>query len=384
MIEDTYFPLFPKEEYEFRYKRAREVMVEKGLDAILVTEFTNYMYLGGQREFRQLTPKARPLILILPLDKEPILIAQVPLEQAMRKGSWIKNIKTWSGMPFSVEPVKVALEELLLTKGRIGMEFGIEQRIGISYNDLMALEKMLPNANFVDASEVLIRLRMIKSQAEIDLIRRACRITGKAFEKLFSTVKLGMTEREILKMMFIYMLEEGADMPGFATVHIWPGAITTTAATDRSLKEGDYLWVDAGAVVNHYKCDFSRNATVGRPSTKHLKTHEVIREITRKCVEMIKAGIKGSEITKFCNLELQKNSIPPKPMGRIGHGIGLDITEPPSIAINDNTILESGMTITIEPGVLTDYGYFVLEENLAVTKNGFERLSGFEPELYVL
>lgn len=371
-------PWFPKEEYDLRHARARELMAEENLDALLATDVINYTYLGGHR-IPGLTPwRARPFVLILPMKRNPVLIGQLSVKQNMMKTSWIKNIKTWIGMPFTIETVKESLEELDLTDGRIGCELGLEDRLGISYNDFMSLKKSLPKADFVDGSEVFWRLRVIKSKAEIECIRETCKVTSKAYEKTFNTVEKGMTVEDVKYLMVKFIKEDGLELH-FAMPRIYP------AATGSYLKRGDVLWIDSGAVCKGYRCDFSRMVAVGVASDKGKKMYSVIREITWKLINMVRPGVKVSDIAKVCSIEHKKFGLGNwklEALGRIGHGLGLGSghpykfgTELPSINCFDKTVLEPGMIITLEPGELTDYGYFTLEENLVVTSNGYELLS---------
>lgn len=234
-------PWFPKEEYDLRHTRARELMAEKNLDALLATDVINYTYLGGHR-IPGLTPcRTRPFVLIFPMKCDPMLIGQLSYNEVMIRTSWIQNIKPWMSMPFTVEVVKESLEELDLADGKIGCELGLEDRLGISFNNFMSLKKSLPKADFIDGSEVFWRLRVIKSEAEIECIREACRVTGKAYEKTFNTVEKGMTQEDVRYLMFKYIEEDGLE-PHFIMPRIYP------TATGSCLKREDVLWVDSGAV----------------------------------------------------------------------------------------------------------------------------------------
>ena len=261
--EKRFSKYFPEEEYNGRYKRARELMTKERLDALLITDDANYAYFGGHRRFQLYSAhrKTRPVVLILPLDGEPILIGPSAFHQAMSKGSWIKKIVTWSDLPFSVKPIVEMLDELDLSHGRVGAELGLEQLLGISYNDFAELKADIPNVQFVDASGILRKLRMTKSPMEIDVLREACKMTSESFERLFDSIEVGMTEIQITRIMFKCMMESGADFPNFAIVRISPaGSVLAGWPTDRKLRKNDYLWIDAGVVYKNYRTDFSRNA----------------------------------------------------------------------------------------------------------------------------
>jgi len=359
------------------------MMAEKGLSALLATDVINYTHLGGHRLEGLVPWRTRPFQLILPRDAEPMLIGQLMSKERIMATSWIKKVKTWGGLPFKIEVVVEALKEMGLTKGKIGCELGIEERLGISYNDFMQLKNSLPSVEFVDASYIFWKLRAVKTDAEIDCLRRACIATGKAFEELFSRVRGGTTLEEIRKTMLEYMMD-GEIKPHFATVRIYP------LASGSYLKHGDILWIDAGAACKGYRCDFSRMVAIGYATDKAKRMYKLDREITWNTMNLIKAGVKASDIAKACAAEMKRvgfSETKAVAVGRLGHGLGLGFGDPhdfftelPSIGYSDDTVLEPNMVITIEPGETTDYGYFTLEENMVVTKDGYRVISPVSEE----
>jgi Xaa-Pro aminopeptidase len=377
-------PYFPKEEYDLRHKKARELMAEKGLDALLATNVINYTYLGGHRVLGLAPWTTRPFILILPKNLDPMLIGQHGAKESMEKTSNIKKIKFWSSLPFTIEIVKEALEELNLADGRIGCELGLEERLGISYNDFISLQRDLPKAEFVDASELFLNLRVIKSQAEIKCIRRACEVTSKAYEKTFNSLETGMNPDDVQRLFFKYILEERLS-PHFMLCRFWHKQSRTFY-----LKKEGIVWVDGGAVCKGYRCDFSRMIAIGSAPENVKYMYTKIRDITWKLISMVNPGVKVSDIAKACIEEHRKAGLSNWKMesiGRIGHGLGLGYGDPfnfstelPSINCSDNMILKPGMVITLEPGQPTSYGYFTLEEDLVVTENGYELLSEVSDE----
>jgi len=373
-------PWFSKEEYNIRYEKARKLMDEKSLDALFATEVINYTYLGGHviPGLNSTTWKSRPYTLILPKKGEPIITGQSGSKNQMLATSWIKNIKSWKSMPMPIDPLLEAFRELDLTDGRIGCEFSSEERLGIAYNDLVSLMKSFPQAEFVDGSDVFWRLRVIKSDAEIACLKKACDVTSIAYEKTFSTIERGMSREAVKKIMLDYMSDEGLE-PGFSTPNFFP------AETSFCMKNGDTIFIDAGAVCKGYHNDFSRVVAVGAASDKVKKLYKTMREITWKLMAMVKAGVKTADIAKACIEEHKKAGLSQNKMdntGRVGHGIGLGNSHPyffstelPSINATDPTVLEPNMVITLEPGERTSYGYFTLEENFVVKEDGYEILS---------
>jgi Xaa-Pro aminopeptidase len=162
--------------------------------------------------------------------------------------------------------------------------------------------------------------------------------------------------------------------------------LVTKPPESRPLRKGDFVWLDAGCTVSGYWSDFSRAGVVGEPSPEQERTQETIHKITTDAVRMVRPGIPASAIAKFCYRRLSELDFPITSSiaalaTRVGHGVGLNMTEPPHISEQDHTALEPGMVITLEPGVATTYGTFHVEENVLVTDDGFEILSNCPREL---
>ncbi len=154
-------------------------------------------------------------------------------------------------------------------------------------------------------------------------------------------------------------------------------------ATDRRIEKGDMVWVDMGARVNDYCADFSRAAVVGGPTDQQKRMQDLVVGVTAKGVERARPGVPVAEIVSACNEEMKRRGQEMTFVaGRIGHGMGINNTEPPHVALYDPTVLEPGMVITVEPGIIEPYGTFHVEENLIVTEQGPEATSTASRELW--
>lgn len=375
-------PDFPVEEYDERYTRAREMMEKAKMDALMVTEVTNYIYFGGHRIPYMKMQKTRPFVLILPLKRDPVIIAQSGYKKAIENSSWIKDIRCWSGLPFEIDIVKDTIQDLGLAEAKIGAEMGLEQAMNISPNDFLFLTKVFPRARFIDASEIFWNLRYVKSLREIECLKKSASITAKAFQKLFKALGKGVREVDIVKMVNEYIMDLGEAPPEQVYPKIWPGGILTDGPTNRALeKEADFIYIDIHSVVKNYHTDYCRLAVLGKPTDEQRFRYDQIVEVNRKVLEKIKPGIKTSDISSFTNVELEKAGLAPKLAGRVGHGLGLIPNELPSLGPNDQTTIKPGMVLTMEPGNLFDFGYFVVEDNYVVTENSIEIISNY-PKIF--
>lgn len=390
------FPDVPNGELEKRCRRVQDLMSGNDLDALLIASRNNLWYFGLSSQNTS-AASVRSEFIVLPREGLPIVITHKYAEQAVRRTTCIEKVRTFSTQIGSdphvgVETIKNTLEELGASGGRIGAEFtgpnGVAG-LAIPHDNLVKLQRELPQARFLDASRIIWEARMVKTSFEIERIRKACDITSVALERCLDNIKVGMSEKEISRMLFRYMMEEGADYPYFSMIVSGPPANpegdferSLGGPTDRKLNPGDFVWVDAGCYYGGYISDFSRMGVVGVATRSQKDTNQKLWDITQKGIDAMKPGTKASEIYSICQGAFDKEGWPPKAYGRIGHGDGLEMSEPPMIASYDDTVLKPGMVLALEPGVTTKDGKYVPEENVLITEKGHEILSKTSRKLW--
>jgi Xaa-Pro aminopeptidase len=372
-----------------RLRAAQESMALYGLDGLLVSGGRNFSFLTGFPSL-ELT-LARPPFLILPRSGSPVVLVQGRRRYEMTRFSWVSDIRTYSKLSFApVQELEVILRELSLFGGRVGAELGFEQRLGLPYLEFQRIMDELAPTQIVDAADLFWDLRRIRSAADLEAQRRACDITSEALQATLAWARAGVTEVEVAHRMRLEMVAAGG-------ADAWVGLTSGTGnydtilgfGTGRELEPGDMLWMDAGCSFGGFCSDFGRAGVVGGASREQLDAHAAIVDITQRAVAMVRPGALVSEIAAFCNSELDALRLPvTSPLshlaGRVGHGVGLDTTEPPHVAEYDPTVLATGMVIAIEPGVATDFGVFHVEQNVLVTDDGPEVLSRAPWELAAL
>jgi Xaa-Pro dipeptidase len=288
--------------------------------------------------------------------------------------------------------IKKTLQQMGLDKGRIGCELGREQYMWMSFDGFMKLQKELSRANFVDASDVLLAMRSVKSDLEVDRIRKAARAASRGAEKTFEDMKPGMTERQIEKLLRINIMMEGAD--DVYRVFTSSGMDFTKPfsreATERKVNSGDQLHFDIIAEYRYYYCDITRDAFLGHASDESKRIWELMRHLHKFCLKALKPGIEIRDLATACleGIEDVKRDDPElgsqfdglktslTVVGRMGHGIGCDGTEYPSIALWEKGFkVKPQMTFAVNPNLKTPYGFFNTEDNVLVTEQGWELLS---------
>ncbi|MGI9951034.1 Xaa-Pro peptidase family protein [Moorellaceae bacterium AZ2] len=379
---------FPLEDLHARLQALQHQMGQEELSGAVITGETNVYYFSGYRPHTAWSTFARTAWLFVPTEGSAVLLVHRFVFPEAQVRSAVKDIRVYDSLTGTpLEQVKGIMSELGLDKGRIGWELGREQRLGIPLCEYHALQEMLPKASFVDLAEILWSLRMIKSPAEVEYLRRACQAASWALDHIFQEIHEGMTEKEISRRVASLMLEAGAEAPGFVIIvsgkENYPRISAT--ATDRRIQKGDMVWLDISAVVGGYWCDFCRAGVVGGPTEEQKRLQAIVHEVTMQAVAKITPGVPVAEVARECARGMQKHGFELSfDCGRMGHGLGLNSTEPPHIAGYDSTVLQPGMVITVEPGIVNEMGVFDIEENVLVTEKGFEVLSGASRELYTI
>jgi Xaa-Pro aminopeptidase len=372
-----------------RLAQARALMEQAGLDGLLLIASTNLTFLSGYPYVD--TNLARPFFFLLPRTEPPALLVHEGRQFEARANSWVEDVRVYKRL--SVAPV-AELEALLRDRGlrgrRIGAEIGFEQRIGLPFGEFERLRVELAPTELVDAAAVLWRLRMVKPSWDLDSLRRACKLTAEAYEATFAGTRSGQQERDVLERFALEHIRRGGG-PGWAVVTSGRGNYDAVlgAGSERILESGDMVWVDGGCCVDGFWSDYGRGGVVGGASQEQRDLQRLIHEITIEGVELARPGAPLREVAAHVNARVEAIEAPVTSCisslaGRVGHGIGFDITEPPHVSEDDPTILEPGMVITIEPGVATEYGIFHVEENVIVTEAGPEVISVSPWELRAL
>lgn len=362
---------FPKEEYESRWSRAQGYMEENGLDAILVSERNNYLYFTGHHT-NQFGNKMRPMLFLLPRSGEPVMMIYEFETPRARQETWIEDIRSYVDVPFPPELVSGTIEDLGLAAGRIGCELGLNQRLWLPFDDLESIRRRLPNAELVDASQVYVRCRMAKSERELARMEEACRIAEIAWELILRRMRVGVTIGEAKDIVLRALVDAGSQpvTPGFVLLD------AMGQGDDYAYQKGDLFFCDFGGSYRDYKSDIARLATFGEPSPEKVADHGRIVKIIDAMISGMGPGKRAQEIAEICNTQLREIGMPPlQGSKRVGHGCGLDLQEPPSLNVVDETTLVPGTVLTPEPRFVRNGEFVMVEENVAITQDGVRRLS---------
>ena len=373
---------FSVQEFETRLSNAQKIMQVYQLDSLLLTTPHNIRYFTGYDSQFWESP-TRPWFLVIPASSKPIAIVPEIGESEFNK-TWLDDIRTWpSPRPEDegVSLLKATLENLKKTHGNVGAEFGKEMTIRMPVKDLEKLRKTI-NLNIIDGSDALWDIRMVKTNAEIEHIKYICSIASDAYNQLPSKLAIGDTERDAVRKLKIDMLQKGADSVPFMPGISGEGGVSQIVCgpTDKVLNNGDILFIDTGSTYDGYFCDFNRNYAFGEISSEVERVHETLWLATEAGIKAAVPGATTDEVWVAMNTIIQEAGTIGNNVGRLGHGLGLQLTEPPSHRPGDNTHIVENMVLTIEPGMEYAPGKMIVhEENIAITKDGSRLLTKRAP-----
>ncbi|EAQ11222.1 Xaa-Pro aminopeptidase [Maritimibacter alkaliphilus HTCC2654] len=367
---------FPETEYSERLTNIQSRMAEHDLSALLLTTEPEVRYLTGFLTRFWESP-TRPWFLVVPASGKPIAVIPEIGAHLMRQ-TWIDDIRTWVSPDYTDDGVSLladTLAEVAPERGKIGVPSGPESHLRMPLQDWTTLRDRLPDRVFGDDAAILRSARMVKTKAEIAKIRWTCGIAEAAFARVNDIAGAGIPLSTVFRSFQSLLLDEGADWVPYLAGAAAPGGYgdVISPATNAPLEEGCVLMLDTGAVWDGYFCDFDRNFSIAAPSDDVQSAHARLIDATHAGFEAARPGATPAEVYAAMNLILTGGDTAVK--GRLGHGLGMQLTEPPSLIPADHTPLVPGMVLTLEPVVETQTGIMVHEENIVVTEDGADWLT---------
>jgi len=260
-------------------------------------------------------------------------------------------------------------------------------RLAVEGHHLCVAEFLRVGGDLIPVSGLVEELRMVKDEAEIDLIRTACAITDQAFADVVRTIRPGVTEREIARRLECRMLELGADRPAFdSIVAAGPnGAIPHHSPTDRPVAAGELVTMDFGALHAGYHADMTRTVAVGAPCDWQRDLYALVQTAQRAGRDNVRAGAGVHEVDAAARGVIAAAEHAEHFTHGLGHGVGLEIHEVPFLGPDKPGRIEDRVPITVEPGVyVPGAGGVRIEDTLVTRVDGPELLTQTTRELLIL
>ena len=370
--------IFPRAEFERRVWALQARMAKQSCEALLLTSPADVFYVTGFLTRFWESP-ARPWFVIVPAEGAPVAV--IPsIGQALMSQTWVEDICCWDA-PDPVDDGVSLLSETLreVTAGTVGVPMGLETSLRMPLADYHRLADA--GLAFVDATDIVQRVREIKSEAEIATIRATCAIADQAFDQVTEIIMKNPYLDQVFRRFQATLLAEGADWVAYTAGGAGQGGYgdVIAPATSARLKDGDVVMLDTGAVKDGYFCDFDRNYAIGTPSDRTRSVHAALYAATDHALAEIRPGMRASDVHALLASALAERGETPG-AGRLGHGLGIALTEWPSFTPKDQTLLRENMVLTLEPSVVISPGRILVhEENIVLREAGAELLSTRAP-----
>ena len=374
---------FSNEEFENRLERTQDLLYEKKLDALLISNPSNLRYFTGINTDFWESP-TRPWFLVIPLSGNAIAVIPEIGENLFEK-TFVKDIYTWSSPNVNgddISPLKSVLASLPSRFGAIGAELGKEMTIRMPILDFGLLQDS-SKFDIIDAASLIWKLRIVKTPNEIKKMERVSKIVSDVFDLLPTFISTQDSERDVARKLKNEILKRGADNIPYLPVVSGVGGVSQIIGnpTNKLISSGNFLFVDTGATFDGYFCDFDRNFTIGTALDDVRKINEILWHATEEGIKNLVPGAKTRDVWKKINKKIEDFGFLVQGEGRYGHGVGLQLTEPPSISSFDKTIIQENMVLTIEPSIEYEPGKIIVhEENILVSKEGPILLSRRAPK----
>ena len=368
---------FSNQEFENRTRRCQAMMAEQGLEALWVCTEPEVRYFTGFHTPFWQSP-TRPWFVVVPSSGKPIAV--IPsIGASSMSSTWVDDIRTWPAPQPKDDGVTLlidCLKEVSTPNGRIGLPMGPETHVRMPLRDYEKVRAAF--GEFFDSTEIIRSLRMVKSDEEIAKHQHICSVVSDAFDALPGILNTGMTERQAFASFRAEILRQGADDVPYLVGATGPGGIDDIIRqpSDRIISQGDLLIFDTGSTFDGYFSDFDRNFAFASADQSAQDAYKAVWDATEAGLAVVKPGATTTQIFNAMNDVLVKNGSLGNNVGRMGHGLGMQVTEWPSHTMNDETPIEENMVLTLEPGLEWAPGkVMVHEENLVVRSTGPELLS---------
>ncbi|MDG6901641.1 MAG: aminopeptidase P family protein [Nitrososphaerota archaeon] len=381
-------------------ERARRVMERKGLDCLVATSRENVHYSTGFDSFLKqvnpLTPvfgvwsgegSGAPTLVTSYSESDAVVAGRIGAESVRLYGSFplvlsekglspiekeLLELCRLGASPDPVSAVASALRDAGADSSRIGID-----ETGLPYGMLEKIRAALKEAKSVEPAAAVFReIRSVKTEEEISKLREVVRVTEGAMKGSMELAKPGSTTSKIVQAVNEFEVAEGA-RPTFTVVGSRNiGAFPNAPGDDEVLRSGDLVRYDVGCNLNGYCSDLGRTLAIGRPPAQVSRLYRATLAGLEAALDQVRAGVKASEIFRTAVNEVRSRGIKHYQRHHVGHGIGMEVYDPPSISETDDTVLEEGMVINLEtPYYELGVGGLIVEDCLVVRGRGYDLLS---------
>ncbi len=361
-------------DYAERARRAQAALAAANCDWLFVSHSTDLLYLIGFTK----RPSERLALLLLPREGRARMVVpgfEVPVFQPY---AGFFDLIGWEE---TEDPVAKVAE---VVGAGAGQSIAIADQLHTVFT--LRLQAALGGARWLEGNRILARIRMVKTASEIDALRQAAAKTEDVLASLFAQPVAGKTELEVLRFLHSGLAEQGLELSGGGIVGAGPHSASPHHKTgERRLAAGDALVIDFGGGWRGYRSDITRSFHIGDAPDEYQRIYRIVREAQQLAFEATRPGVTTAQIDTVARDHISAQGYGPAFLHRTGHGVGMDGHEHPYLVQGDSTVIEEGMVFSVEPGIYLAGKYGVrIEDVVAVTATGAERLNHFPRELRIL
>ena len=366
-----------KELYKSRRTKLEDYLLEQQIDIAMITSPANVFYYTGFKS----DPHERFMSLIIDTREKKTILFVPALDYSA--ASVVSDIETI--IPISDEEVPFAVVSNAL--GNNVKVFGVEKKSLnlFRYDSLMAF---FPETSVVDIQPFNNVLRMRKSSKEITIMQNAVNIIEKVLAEGIKKVQVGMTELELTAEFEALMRKFGADGPSFTTIVLSgeKAALPHGSPGNRQFQQGDFLLIDMGVEKDGYCSDTTRTFVIGEASEKQKEIYDIVLQSNQAGINAVTSDVPLKTFDNAARDVIIEHGYGEYFNNRVGHGLGIEVHEEPSIHQNNTDIAQEGLVFTIEPGIyIPDYGGVRIEDTVYINEDGeSEVLTSFPRELQIL
>lgn len=365
-------------DYQTRLEVLQDSLNENNIDIAMITSPANVFYYTGFNS----DPHERFMALIVDnRNKEFCLFIPALDKEIAENDSHVENI------------IPISDEESPFTKlqNKLGgnvIHFGLEMK-SVSMFQHKHLSSIFPNASYNDIQPLIDSQRLKKSKSEIQYLQEAVNIIEKVLDEGIKKVRTSMTEAELAAELEYLMKKFGAVGPSFSTIVLAgeKAALPHGTPGDRVFQSGDFLLIDFGVITKEGYCsDITRTFIIGEATEKQKEIYNIVLQSNQAGINAVKAGVPLKTFDIASRNVINESGYGEYFNNRVGHGLGIEIHEAPSIHKNNDQVAENGLFFTIEPGIyISGYGGVRIEDEVYINEDGdAEVLTSFPRELQIL
>ncbi|OZM57971.1 peptidase M24 family protein [Lottiidibacillus patelloidae] len=351
---------------------------DKNIDFSFITSTPNVFYLS---KFYS-NPHERLLGIGIFANEEPFLVCPKMEVGQARAAGWDFEIIGYSDTENPWQFMQESIQKRNVTVNSCAIESS-----HLTYERSEQLRHILGGATFISAEEKLHYMRMVKDDQEISILREAAKLADFGVEVGVSALASGKTEMEVLAQIEFELKKKGIREMSFSTMVLY-GEKSADPHGNPGLKKlanGDFVLFDLGVVLDGYCSDITRTVAYGDVSDKQKEIYNTVLKAEVSALEACKIGTRIGDLDKIARGIITEAGYGEYFPHRLGHGLGIDVHEFPSMNETNNDLLQEGMTFTIEPGIyVPSVGGVRIEDDVLITKDGYESLTQFPKELQII